>query len=110
MDSTVQRGQNLCKEIEAAYASFKAAKTTKCCVGPDLTSLVTKHIPVGSSFDVAESILRNAGFTVDDGGGMLQLGSRFPCGHKLVVDLSPRAPVDYSVIDKVHAEIVIVCP
>src|SRR5207249_9735577 len=60
-----QRGKQLRAEIEAAYKQLKSAKKLRTGIkGNDITELVLKYVPIGTSFDDAENILRFAGFTV----------------------------------------------
>lgn len=124
LDAPMARAYQLRQTLDAAADRFKADKTIHCCRGPDLTALVATYIPVGSSFEAAEALLRNAGLSVegrhtdsqphslgfnDNVNADLPLGGGFPCGHKLAVSLTPRAPGDYSVVSKLNASIVLTC-
>ena len=113
------RGHELRKDIIAAYKAAKGSRWPR--KGLDVTDLVTKYIPVGSSFEDAEAILRSAGCEVrrlfpgdnrtgsvgyDDAvGGSFALERRFPSATEFLALLMPKAPGDYSVIDKVEAVI-----
>lgn len=124
MDADMQRGYDLRRDIEAAYARLRTAGPLQQNKDYDFTTLVAKYIPAGSSFDGTLSILRNAGLTVSrqnsDGqppapgrrqgaSAYLALGGIFPCGHTLMVSLTSRAARDGTVTDAVRADIAVIC-
>lgn len=124
MDANMQRGYDLRKGIEAAYARFKAAGPLQPSKDYDLTALVTQYVAAGSPFDGALSILQNAGMTVkrlssteqarvpgprSDAVGSLGLGGHFPCADRWVVSLKSAGVGEHSVTDEVRAGIVVLC-
>jgi len=62
--ATEQRGKQLREAIEQEYQRLDDAKALTPRSGGNISELVLKFIPVGTSFDDAEQILRSAGFTV----------------------------------------------
>jgi hypothetical protein len=120
-------GKQLRREIKEIYASLKRTHAlgspTK---GNDVTDVVLKYIPVGTSFDAAEAILRGGGFQVGPRPADIpnpwrplypqepQLAKLHLEGwltpHYLSVSLVPRANGDYSVVTRVHAAIVMAYP
>jgi hypothetical protein len=100
-----QRGQDLRKEIYAVYANMKARSVQRRSI--DLTTLVEKYIPLGSSFKDAESVLRSAGCTVtprsfanhtphlqrtDSSYGTITLSTALFQATMFTVMLTPKAP------------------
>jgi hypothetical protein len=58
----VQKGQDLRHEIRGIYADLKRKHALGSPMkGIDVTDDVMKYIPIGTSFDAAEAILRDAG-------------------------------------------------
>jgi hypothetical protein len=89
--------------------------------GNDVTDVVLKYIPVGTSFDAAEGILRSAGCRIDIHPAdipkphrplrpqepvlaTLVLGG-WPMGHYLSVALVPKENGDYGTVTSVSAAI-----
>jgi hypothetical protein len=100
-----RRGMALRKEIEAIYADRIARRVLKR--DSDVTSTVLKYIPIGTTFDDAERILRAAGCEVGfryagpvDGRFALEFEEGF------FVQLFPRGPLDYSTVEKLSASII----
>lgn len=120
-ESLEQRGKQLRIELEQAYKKMVDAGTlsTDPRVSNDVTDVVIRYIPVGMSFDDAESILRSAGFRVDSRpsanqprtgrdrhdvvGAIAPFDQKFLGGADLYVHLSPASPGDYSKVNKVSA-------
>ena len=89
--------------------------------GIDITSIVAAYIPVGSSFDTAENILKEAGFHVgsrpgpnrNSFGDYSVIASLSPFRTSLVskvdvyIFLYPQSPTDYNEIAKVDAAIMV---
>jgi hypothetical protein len=67
-ESLELRGKQLRMAIEQDYQRLEESKTINSKTGSDITAAVVRYIPMGTSFDDAEQILRSAGFDV---------GSRF---------------------------------
>lgn len=115
-----QRGGALHKEIIHTYADLRARNAIQA--DNDVTPMILKYIPIGTTFDDAEAILRVAQCVVGTRYGpvsssavsleeqirrrsvMARMG--LDLAEVLVVMLFPRAPNDYSAIDRVEASIV----
>ncbi len=115
-----QRGFALHKEIVATYADLNARHGVKA--DNDVRVLVLKYIPIGTTFDDAEDILRAADCTV----GIRYAGvvsSAVPLQEQIwrrrvdarlgldlaelfFVSLFPRGPNDYTVVDRISASII----
>lgn len=117
-----RRGVALRRDIEDEYARLKATHALKSWKqGNDVTGIVVKYLPAGTSFADGEAILRAAGFQValpapdrvphpqldyrDDVLGILTLEQSFPSAVKASISLSPSAFGDYGVIARVAAGI-----
>ncbi|MGO9635765.1 MAG: hypothetical protein ACLPX1_18005 [Steroidobacteraceae bacterium] len=109
----IQRGAQLRADIDAAYKKLRASKSLKDTVhdGNDVTAIVLKYIPLGISFDDAEAILEAAGCTVGPpiqghiSARTLMADRLLALKHAFAVDLAPRVPGDFSVVDNVRATI-----
>jgi hypothetical protein len=114
---TVQRGHALRKEIDATYAKMKARGGERSSL--DMTALVTKYIPLGSSFEDAAEVLRNAGCKVtarnfdnhtpylhpsDSTFASITLSTGLFSATTFSVELSPEAPGG-SAIETIRAAI-----
>lgn len=122
-DSLEQRGKQLRAAIDLAFKKLSDARALKPMGASDITEVVVQYIPVGTSFDEAEYILRSAGFSVDPRPSANPTGNRpdrydvvgsiVPFVQQLLsrvnvyISLSPRAPGDYSKVNKVSAGIVL---
>jgi len=121
-DDLDRRGKQLRAEIELVYKELKSA--TKLVVGyrgNDIREIVLKYVPIGTSFDDAETILRFAGFTVYPRPEANATGDRpdkydvsafidsfdhgFAYNVQVIVLLKPKAPGDYSDISGISAGI-----
>ena len=118
----VQLGRKLRHEIQGIYAELKRTHALGSPrTGNDVSDVVLKYIPVGTSFDAAEAILRNAGCKIGTRPAdipkpwrplepqepvlaTLPLGG-WPLGHYLSVALVPRENGDYSTVTRVSAKI-----
>ena len=60
-----ERGVRLRLELERAYQDLRHTGEFKSA-GNDVSSIVQKYIPVGTSFANAEITLRSSGFNVDE--------------------------------------------
>lgn len=105
-------GKRLRIEIDEAYQKLpKSGSTQEIEKAGNITWLAVRYIPLGSSFDDAEVILRSAGFSVGPRPGPNQPGNR-PDRYDVValidgyrsnlvsrtnvyVFLSPKAPGDF---------------
>jgi hypothetical protein len=112
-----KRGKLLRAEIDS---TFKAVGAQVPLRGTDITKLVEKYIPLGTSFDDAEQVLRCAGFTVYprppsnivsdrpdryNVAAFLQLRGAVFYKTQAIVSLAPRAPGDYSTVTRISAGI-----
>jgi hypothetical protein len=121
-NNSVRMGKELRHEIRAIYADLKREKAFAPPLrGNDVTAVVLKYIPVGTSFEVAEAILRNAGCKIGVHPADIPNPSRplnpqepvlatlplggWPLGHFLSVALVPRENGDYSTVVRVSAAI-----
>jgi hypothetical protein len=120
--SLEQRGKQLRAAIEQAYKNLVDTKTLSSKRGNNITEVVVQYIPVGTSFDDAEQILRNAGFKVYPRPNANPTGTR-PDRYDVVgaidsfdwkrflskvsvwVNLSPQAPGNYGKVNKVYSGI-----
>jgi hypothetical protein len=59
-----ERGARLRLELERAYQDLRHTGAFKSS-GNDVSSIVKKYVPVGTSFANAETTLRSSGFTID---------------------------------------------
>ena len=59
-----ERGARLRLELERAYQDLRHTGEFKSA-GNDVSSIVQKYVPVGTSFANAETTLRSAGFNID---------------------------------------------
>jgi hypothetical protein len=59
-----ERGARLRLELERAYQDLRHTGEFKSA-GNDVSSMVKKYVPVGTSFANAETILRSSGFNID---------------------------------------------
>lgn len=117
------RGKQLRAAINLTFKKLSDAGALKPRGASDITEVVVQYIPVGTTFDEAEDILRFAGFLVDQRPSASTTGNR-PDRYDVVgsivpfvqqplsrinvyVSLSPRAPGDYSKVSKVSAGIVL---
>jgi len=125
----VDRGRQLRLDIDRTYKKLSEEGAIKNQgMGRNfITDVVTKYIPLGTSFDDAEAILRAAGFTVYPRIPNPRISDLYPEKHDVIatidqyvptpfgktsvdVALRPRAPGDYSVVQNVTAEITRIFP
>jgi hypothetical protein len=113
------RGRALRVEIERLYVDMKARGASKAeWLGRGITTdTITKYVPVGSSFEDAEAVLRAAGCVIhypaksqpgplpwDD-----DVWAQAVLEHNLIgtdlfdVNLTPRSPGDYAVVATISA-------
>src|SRR2546426_8955768 len=121
-DNLEQRGKQLRTEIELVYKQLKSGKKLQVGIkGNDIGEIVKKYVPIGTSFDDAENILRFAGFTVHPRPAADAAGNRpdkylvyatidsldkgFIWKVEVIVSLSPKAPGDYSDVSKISASL-----
>ncbi len=105
------KGKQLRAEIDARFDELKSSDTLHG--GADVTSIVTKYVPPGISFDDAKQILQAAGL----GGGGLTLdghrffrvliGGWFFKDTTFAVELTPRSPGDFSVVQAVKGSLLV---
>jgi hypothetical protein len=108
-----QKGAQLRAQIDATYRQLRASKTLKNTVndGNDVTAIVLNYIPRGTTFEVAEAILRATGCTI----GQPEHGHIFARAHMrdgflrmkhaFAVELVPRSPGDFSTVSDIRASI-----
>ncbi len=112
-DPLTQRGWQLRAEIDATYQQLRASKTLTHRVDQtnDVTAVVVKYLPAGTSFDEAAAILSAAGCRIGvdaQGHGYATLPMRdglLQVKHTLAVSLIPRSPNDYSIVGEVSGMI-----
>jgi hypothetical protein len=112
-DPLTQRGWRLRAEIDATYQDLRASKTLTHRVDQsnDVTPVVLKYIPVGTSFDEAAAILRAAGCVIGvtaQGHGYATLPMKdglLQVKHTFAIDLVPRTANDFSIIGEVSGNI-----
>jgi len=133
-DELKQRGKQLRVAIENKYKELSENNqlirngSVPLTSIPDkgLTDVVLGFIPLGTSFDDAERILRGAGFSVEPSPGktptqnsankydvVASIGhfdDRFASRTDLYVDLSPSALGDYSEVHRLTATIIVSLP
>lgn len=108
-DPLTERGWRLRAEIDATYQQLRASKTLTARVDQnnDVTPVVQKYLPVGTSFDDAAAILRAAGCSIGvkaNGHGYATLAMKdglLQAKHTFAIDLVPRTANDFSVIGDV---------
>jgi hypothetical protein len=120
IETPQERGKRLRSEIEQTYRALEAGHALKR--DNDVTAIVGKYIPAGSSFSDAEQVLSGAGCKVshrpaaahtgplrreDDIDGILVLSSRFAAATKFIVVLTPKSPGDYTTIGAMRAAITV---
>jgi hypothetical protein len=106
-----QRGKELRAAIDTEYKRLKGSR--KLQRDNDVTRIVQKYLPAGTSFDDAEALLHGAGCQLGksaDGHrvvGRVILGGHFPSGVIFVVSLTPKSADDFTVVDTVLASIIV---
>ncbi len=107
----VQQGKQLRAEIDARFYELKSSDALHG--GADVTSIVTKYVPPGISFDEAKQILQAAGL---GGGGVtldghpffrVLIGGWFFKDTSFAVELTPRSPGDFSVVQAVKGSLLV---
>jgi hypothetical protein len=114
-DPLIQRGWRLRAEIDATYQQLRATKTlTRRVDQPnDVTALVLKYIPAGTSFDNAAAILRAANCEIGvnaQGHGYATLPMKdglLQQKHTLKIELVPRTANEFTVIGDVRGFVVL---
>lgn len=109
-DPLTQRGWRLRAEIDATYQELRATNTLTHRVDQpnDVTPVVLKYIPVGTTFDEAAAILRAAGCSIGvdaQGHGYGTLAMKdglLQVKHTLAINLVPQTPHEFSVIGEVN--------
>src|ERR1700683_499414 len=113
------RGEDLRRDLVAQYKDLRAAGAIQRKNAPDVTTTVLKYIPIGISFNDAETILRAAGSkmkgnTMPATGGYIFMSIPLPApllsfgvGYFCAVNLVPRMPGDFSVVGAIKASIAV---
>jgi hypothetical protein len=112
-DAAWQRGFKLRAELAAEYKRLRATRKLSNRIGldNDVTTIVIKYIPVGTSLDDARAIMRAAGCLVGvspDGhvfGRAAMKDGLLDVKHTFSVDLAPGAANDDGAVDEVRASI-----
>jgi hypothetical protein len=123
-ESLEQRGKQLRVALEQAYQKMVDEKTLSArpMAGNEVTDVVVRYIPIGTTFDDAESILRSAGFSVDSRpsastdinlhgdvvGAIIPFAQKFISSVNLYVRLSPAVLGDFSKVSKVYAGFIVI--
>jgi hypothetical protein len=112
-DVLVQRGKQLRAEIDAEYHRLK--KSQKLDRGTDVTSIVTKYIPINGSLGDAKRILQAArckerGGQTPDGHLFfrIKIGGEFVSSTLFTVELVPQTPGDFTIVQAVSGTILVV--
>jgi hypothetical protein len=108
-----QRGKQLRAQINAKYRELEAEHkiSARPKNGTDVSEIVMRFIPPGSSFDDAKAILNAAGCRVAptpmDGKiyANAVVASHFPIGVIFSVLLVPRTPGEFSIVGDINASI-----
>ena len=115
------RGKQLRKEIDETYKRMDDTHQIKSPFNGQnfITDVVIKYIPIGTSFDEAEAILRAAGFKVGPREGHVRSHDKFlvvadidqyaptPFGKtSVVVFLEPASQYDWSIVTSLRATII----
>jgi hypothetical protein len=119
-DVLEQRGKQLHSAIKQTYKQLLDTRSLK--PSNDITEVVVRYIPIGTSFDEAEQMLRNSGFRVEHRPSA-NPPSTFPWRYDVIavidsfdwtafpskvsvsVNLSPKAPGNYDKVSGIHAVI-----
>jgi len=126
LDTFSQQGKELRSKLERVYRDPKAKQDSS--KGVDVSSTVARYIPVGTSFDDAERILKAAGFEMAPrpprpiyrdsapewekalrfsmGGGLVLDRTLFASVTEVFVTLSPDLPGDPKAhVKEIHASL-----
>jgi hypothetical protein len=119
------RGTQLRQALLAAYEQLGKSGGVDRQHGNDITPIVAQSIPPGTSFDDAETILRDAGFKVgprpapQNGPGgsgesdvQAVIDPYMPpllCHTKVEVDLRPQMPFEYQIVLGLSGRFTTVC-
>jgi hypothetical protein len=121
-DIVLQRGIELRKELESTYDDLRSRGLLTR--DNDVKTIVIKYIPIGTSFDDAERILRAAGCKVGSepdvatlpADEQLRLGhidaslglshGWSDSGRLFFVSLYPRTPTEYDLVARLDASII----
>jgi hypothetical protein len=115
-----EQGKHLRTAIDQAYKKLSDSLPSKS--GINITPVITQYIPLGSSFDDAEQILRSAGFEVfprhdhdlegDSSNKKYEIYAKidpyrgfFIKENMIGVSLIPRVPGDYKSVSEINASI-----
>jgi hypothetical protein len=85
-----RRGAAMRVAIDEAYLKLEKTHALNPRKGNDVTQIVVQYIPLGTPFDAAEEILRNAGFKVGPRPGPNPTGNR-PDRYSVVASIMPYA-------------------
>lgn len=119
-DALEQRGKQLHAAIQLTYKHLKDTRSLKPI--NDITEVVNRFIPIGTTFDEAEQILRNSGVRIEPRPSANPSNSypwkydviatidsfdwtMFPSKVSVSVHLSPIAPGDYDKVIGIKAGI-----
>jgi hypothetical protein len=117
-----QRGKNLKNKLSAVCSAL-IANGEVSSRGTDLSTIVSDYVPTGISFFEAESILRAAGFTfgpepkpgsVPQSYAVVGVITTFndygPERFDLFVDLYPKSPFLFTIVDRITASFYVTLP
>ena len=121
-DPRVSEGRALRREVEAAYAQLQAAHLP----GLDVTATLMRHIPVGTTFDDAEAILRSAGCKLSGRPPARHAGEAVPNEDAVIAratlggggfqaimffaSLTPKYPGEFSTVQSVAGGLLVESP
>jgi hypothetical protein len=123
-DDLQRRGTELRVALDQTYRKLVDEQAIKPLQGADATDMVERFIPLGTSFDDAEAILKSAGFRLDPRPGPIppRLGffgvsavinpfsQGFLSATNLDLTLYPKSPGDYTSVAKISASFFISYP
>jgi hypothetical protein len=123
-DDLQHQGKQLRAAIEHTYQELSASNALKYDTPIDY--VVLRYIPLDTSFNDAEQILRSAGFKVDPRpttnpqgtrpdrydvtASIVPFIDRFPSRTSIYVSMAPKLPGDYSTIARLSASIIVSLP
>ncbi len=124
IDELQQRGKKLRDALQETYQKLVDERALIPGRGAEVTDVVERFIPVGTSFSDAETILKDAEFRVDERSASAlprsgaqgvhaeihRFAEQFPAVTDLIVILYQKSPSDYTTVAKISATFFISLP